>query len=425
MRTSRRNPDCKRREYWGRGGAGVMFTCSEDGTVLLLLRAEWVEQGGTWGIPGGGIGEGFFRTPMQPITDLDVFRRKAQQEAEEECGALPPYMTSLPEGLPYTQYEDCGFRYVTFILDITKAQKDTWAPYSADGENDAFVWFPLADVKAGRPLPDEYGDLHDIHFGVKFTMANWPRTNPRRANPCRRNPKSGEVAFETLQSRVRPALRSVEASADFQRWFRGSKVVDEYGNPKVLYHGTSGLLDGRPFTVFQAQDAHPNIVGFFTENEAYAEAYGKYVYPVYLSLKKVFDFRNVPEAKREANNFYVTAKGVRDVGDANLILARLSSRRHPEIDYDAACEGELPAKALTKELFTEAVLAGEWMALEATEFVNYLRERGYDGVTMVEEGNINYAVFDPRKIKSVTGNRGTFDANDPDIRHNPRTYRIR
>ena len=191
-RTRVRNPPCKRASYWGRGGAGVMFTCEEDGTVLLLLRAEWVEQGGTWGIPGGGIGEGHYNTPMRPITDMRVFRAKAEEEVREECGSLPPDtrtrrpMTSLPEGLAFTEYEDCGFRYVTFLCDLTREQKAAWKPYSADGENDAFVWFPLRAVKAGRPLPDEYGELHDIHFGVTFTMANLPaRTNPRRRNPRR------------------------------------------------------------------------------------------------------------------------------------------------------------------------------------------------------------------------------------------------
>jgi len=216
MRTSRRNPPCKRPQYWGRGGAGVLFTCSEDGTVLLLLRAEWVEQGGTWGIPGGGVGEGFYRTPMAPITDLDVFRQKAQQEAEEECGGLPPGMARVPEGLPYTQYEDCGFRYTTFILDIPKAQKDAWRPYSADGENDAFIWFPLDKVKAGRPLPDEHGDLHAIHFGVTFTMANMParvKENPRRRNPIRFIAEYAPEQVEQSKGRVPRAVRSMLSPA--------------------------------------------------------------------------------------------------------------------------------------------------------------------------------------------------------------------
>ena len=42
MNRCRHNPPCQRREYWGRGGAGVLFTCSEDGTVLLLLRAPGI-----------------------------------------------------------------------------------------------------------------------------------------------------------------------------------------------------------------------------------------------------------------------------------------------------------------------------------------------------------------------------------------------
>ena len=87
IRAAKRTP-CVRRSYWGRGGAGMMFVCSEDRTVLLLLRAEWVEQGGTWGVPGGGIGEGFFSTPMEPIDDPEVFLRKAVQEVEEMSRAV-------------------------------------------------------------------------------------------------------------------------------------------------------------------------------------------------------------------------------------------------------------------------------------------------------------------------------------------------
>jgi hypothetical protein len=200
-----------------------MFTCSADNTVLLLLRAEWVEQGGTWGIPGGGIGEGHFRTPMKPITDLAVFRRKAGEEVREECGSLPPGVRSLRADLPFTEYEDCGFRYLTFLCDLTREQKQGWRPFSADGENDAFIWFPLDEVMAGRPLPDEHGDLHDIHFGVTFTMQNMPKkTNPRRRNPMRfvaeYEPEKVEK-FKTsraVRSILSPALqrKNVEKMAD-------------------------------------------------------------------------------------------------------------------------------------------------------------------------------------------------------------------
>lgn len=431
MRTPRRNPPCKRPQYWGRGGAGVLFTCSEDGTVLLLLRAEWVEQGGTWGIPGGGVGEGFYRTPMEPITDLDVFRRKAQQEAEEECGGLPPGMARVPEGLPYTQYEDCGFRYTTFILDIPKAQKDAWRPYSADGENDAFVWFPLDKVKRGRPLPDEHGDLHDIHFGVKFTMANWPRANPRRAKPrtsrLRRNPDapfrfSSGAEAEQAALAARPA---VLADPEFRSWFGRSEVVDAEGKPLIVYHGTNST---DAFTEFSDEDApdRGGLIAFFSSSPAFAQGYGKNVYPVYLRCYDVFDFRDAQDARSAVDYFYDDHGGIQDDYEARRILMGLTGT-HPEFaDLNDISDTRYDASDLTKELFLEAVLEGSWDALEANEFVEYLREGwSCDGIVLLEHGAINYGIFDAEDVKSATANRGTYDGGDPDILANPRPRRLR
>jgi len=39
--------------HWGRAGAGVLFTTGTQ--ILLLKRSSWVDQPGTWGIPGGAI----------------------------------------------------------------------------------------------------------------------------------------------------------------------------------------------------------------------------------------------------------------------------------------------------------------------------------------------------------------------------------
>jgi hypothetical protein len=366
----RKNPPCKRSEYWGQGGAGVLFTCSEDGTVLLLLRAEWVEQGGTWGIPGGGIGEGFYATPMEPITDLDVFRRKAQQEAEEECGALPPYMTRLPEGLPYTQYEDCGFRYVTFILDIPKATKDAWAPFSADGENDAFVWFPLAKVKRGRPLPDEHGDLHDIHFGVKFTMSNLPpRANPRRKNPHHPHPQT--------------------ETPEFKAWFGNSKMLDEHGEPERLYHitasefsvfkpgGNDPRLSGR--VIYLTPYPHNIPAGHNTSGNIGGYRQGTSVMPVYASIQRplyIFDADDAQYAERFKFDSFAFPRSVSDKSLAAL----------KEAGYDGI------------------VYAG-WREAERFD--------------LRTGRNVEIIAFEPTQVKSAIGNRGTFDPTDPDIRHNP------
>jgi len=383
-RTRVRNPPCKRASYWGRGGAGVMFTCEEDGTVLLLLRAEWVEQGGTWGIPGGGIGEGHYNTPMRPITDMRVFRAKAEEEVREECGSLPPDrrtrrpMTSLPEGLAFTEYDDCGFRYVTFLCDLTREQKAAWRPYSADGENDAFVWFPLREVKAGRPLPDEYGDEHDIHFGVSFTMANLParamRSNPRRRNSRILRTEEGEWSDFDWSTGEGFVPTPAPATPAFRRWFLGSKVVDEQGQPLVVYHGTLGQFSG-----FDLSKAGARTVGgawagpaaYFSSSlriaRGYADARGGEVLPVWLSLKNPY-----------------------------------------EVDADGA----------------------SWRSV-FPEVVDVARLRGHDGVIVRNVRDparywdddvvaTTYVAFDPHQVKSATRNEGTFDPADPSIYRNPR-----
>ena len=57
-----------------------------------------------------------------------------------------------------------------------------------------------------------------------------------------------------------------------------------------------------------------------------------------------------------------------------------------------------------------------------------MKSKGFDGYLDFEKGSnsdpTGIAVFDPRTVKSATGNRGTFDPADPDIR-NPRRSMIR
>lgn len=150
--------DLNSKRYWGRGGAGVMFTCSADNTILLLKRAKWVDQGGTWGVPGGGVEEGWFNTPIKnPITDDGLFIKTAKKEAKEECGSLPPGF-NMKNVVDRTTYEDRGFKYVTFVADLSPGQKSSWKLVSGDGETEEFRWFPR------NRLPK------NLHFGVKFTL---------------------------------------------------------------------------------------------------------------------------------------------------------------------------------------------------------------------------------------------------------------
>ena len=119
--------------------------------------------------------------------------------------------------------------------------------------------------------------------------------------------------------------------------------------------------------------------------------------PVYLKIQNPFDYR---KDSFVAKSFWEDTGGIRD----EFAVSRMVE--DPE--------------ELTEEKFYEFVKDGAWAAIEADEFVEYLRASGYDGIVVKEGGVTNYAVFEPTQIKSAIGNRGTFDPADSDIR-NPRT----
>ena len=71
-------------------------------------------------------------------------------------------------------------------------------------------------------------------------------------------------------------IKLYENYNDFDKWFKGSKVVDKNGKPLVVYHGShteiTEFYDGT----------------FFTADYMNADGYagGEYVYEAYLSIKR-------------------------------------------------------------------------------------------------------------------------------------------
>jgi hypothetical protein len=144
---------------------------------------------------------------------------------------------------------------------------------------------------------------------------------------------------------------------EFKRWFGDSKVVDENGEPLVVYHGTS-----KDFDVFNTKSrsillgsgayftADPIEADNFTMSQ-WPALYGAtkpQIVPVYLSIKNPYE---------------------------------AESKVDPSAREDA------------------------------------IREE-YDGIIVRgKEGRIEWAIaFEPTQIKSALGNQGTFDPSNPDIR---------
>ena len=181
-------------------------------------------------------------------------------------------------------------------------------------------------------------------------------------------------------------------------YFSDSKVRDEDGNLKVMYHGTPN----GEFTVF-----HDGT--YFTENKEYADKYqnpgasslnsrktvtSPKTYEVYLNIKKPFDLSD-PEARDIYINDYI--KGGNAIG-INPYLPDAEYARISSIDWT---EGE-----------------------DLREFL-IDNEYDYDGLVLdegavggygdaVEHRGTSYVIFSPEQVKAVDNLNPT---EDPDIRY--------
>jgi hypothetical protein len=56
-----------------------------------------------------------------------------------------------------------------------------------------------------------------------------------------------------------------------------------------------------------------------------------------------------------------------------------------------------------------------WQVINHPSFIDAVEKAGYDALMIKEGGYDTYGVFDPRRIKSDIGNRGTFDVTKPEM----------
>ena len=256
----------------------------------------------------------------------------------------------------------------------------------------------FARAVLGWSKPDEHGDsnIRAIHrffapmmrgdrpMLAKLTVKETAQVN--RANPLYTveavefNEKSpaaqwvGEIAdADGIDPRTTRSAGDIQTLARRVQDFQPdavSKVVDADGRPLVVYHGTTKP----PFTRFDPARSPAELHGayFFTDDPDTADFHaqgrwrwagqpqpmGGHVYPVYLNL-----------------------------------------RNPMRVDDQKIGEPELEA-----EMIDDAIRAG------------------HDGIIATNEqtGERTFIVFDPRQIKSATGNRGTFDPKDPDLRYSLR-----
>lgn len=194
-----------------------------------------------------------------------------------------------------------------------------------------------------------------------------------------RLPQDGFIhSIREKGANVNIKFENVTETQQFKRWFGDSKVVNEDGTPKVVYHGTNSdfavfdleksgknfkdLAEGM-FFFTNKREAYPNSADDYAKNSVKNSGGNEHIKEVYLTIEKPLIL--------DSKGYYST----NEYYDRNV-----------DRIYDMYLSGD------------------------------------YDGVIIENsdksaDDSILYAVDNSTQIKSATDNIGTFDKNDPNIHH--------
>ena len=199
----------------------------------------------------------------------------------------------------------------------------------------------------------------------------------------------------------------------FRAWFGDSKVVDENGAPKVVYHGTARA----GFDTFDAYGSEYGLFGqgsYFTEDPDIASSYtekGK--------------ARMARRGEEPSEGVYPALLSIKNPMDMDAPADVAVWREAPIVDrYGADIRDGMTNEQAYRAVEDAIIEQGDVPKYEAAaEIQDVIREMGHDGITHIGGGRVGdkphrvYIAFDPEQIKSAIGNRGTFDPNDPNILH--------
>jgi hypothetical protein len=174
---------------------------------------------------------------------------------------------------------------------------------------------------------------------------------------------------ELLSASQRPneGLTPQTETPAFKKWFGDSKVVDEKGEPLIVYHGTDSefdIFDAEHISKSSGNSGNYGKGFYFAPSAALASRFGDKVIPAYVRLKNpyIYDQQGRADSFNEAHDVEAFTKELLDRGHDGVIV-------HSD-----------------------------------------LRDTDDDFITEV-------VAFSPTQIKSAIGNRGTFDPNDANILH--------
>jgi hypothetical protein len=264
------------------------------------------------------------------------------------------------------------------------------------------------------------------------------------------NMNFGEGDFSTSAGTdINEAPNLKTNTPQFKKWFGNSKITNEDGSPKVMYHGTA-----RDISEFKPGQA--NAI-FVTDNPRFAERFST----LSESTKGKVNFESLPwdqeikvlkqaikMAKDEGiirpekieyledviaqgelpKDFYITS-GLSDLidyilgaqGGQNIIPVYVKSEKPFNFENPTHVEKvhqeleKIIGGAYSMSGIRGAMSRGSWETIEDKQTQQAIKNAGFDGFYVMEDGKKNLAVYDSNQIKSAIGNTGEYNVANPDI----------
>jgi hypothetical protein len=263
--------------------------------------------------------------------------------------------------MPWVTFERAGTKVATEVLVFERHDK-------SDGS--------IIPVRPDLSSAQTINELFDRIEGLTL-----PERQPLTADEAIANAADG-----TMYSVPGEVVSHQTDTPAFKRWFEGSKVVDENGNPQVMYHGTP-----EDFTVFNTADRladgsarnpmNDNIGAFFTSDRPDAEDFSarnasssaaSNIHDVYLAIKNPLVFE--------------------DQAEFRSYLRKNSREDMEKAGYDGVIINDVYEEDRAYEFDPDS-----------DEYLNGPKTR--------------WAIaFSPEQVKSASRNNGNFDSSNPDIR---------
>lgn len=190
---------------------------------------------------------------------------------------------------------------------------------------------------------------------------------------------------------------SVDTSSDaFKRWFDGSKVADEDGNPKRMYHITA-----KDFPAFIPGGKDRWLNGKLHRNGYPASGEAVWFSP---------DPEHQPAFHNVSAGIAARSEGAMFREGTRVVPVYLSIKSPLMLDDKAMLDWAIEVYADGDKSFP-LLIDKKW--------IEQLKKDGYDGIIYTpeekESRDHEYIVFDPTQIKSAISNTGEFSRTDPNI----------